>query len=34
MTKSPIFWFVLGVGSVYAYHHWVSPLPGAATKGS
>lgn len=27
MTNSPVFWFALGVGSVWAYHHWVKPLP-------
>ena len=31
MTRSPIFWFALGVGSVWAYHHFVKPLPGAAS---
>jgi hypothetical protein len=29
MTKSPIFWFALGVGSVWAFHHWGKALPGA-----
>jgi hypothetical protein len=32
MTRSPIFWFALGVGAVWGYHHFMSPLPGA--KGS
>jgi hypothetical protein len=34
MLRHPATWFVLGVASVYAYHHWVKPLPGAATPGS
>jgi hypothetical protein len=25
-----IVWFLLGIGSVWAYHHFVKPLPGAA----
>lgn len=25
------FWFAVGVGSVWAYHHFVKPLPGAKT---
>lgn len=27
MTRSPIFWFVAGAGSVWAYHKFVKPLP-------
>jgi hypothetical protein len=30
MFRHPLTWFALGVGSVWAYHHWVKPLPGAA----
>lgn len=32
MFRHPLTWFALGVGSVWAYHHWVKPMPGA--KGS
>jgi hypothetical protein len=32
MFRHPLTWFALGVGSVWAYHHWVKPLP--AAKGS
>lgn len=32
MFRHPLTWFALGVGSVWAYHHWMKPLPGA--KGS
>lgn len=32
MFRHPLTWFALGVGSVWAYHHWVKPLPGAAAK--
>ena len=28
MLRSPIFWFAAGVGSVWAYHHFVKPIPG------
>jgi hypothetical protein len=28
-TKSHVAGFVVGVLAVYAYHHWVKPLPGA-----
>lgn len=31
MMRHPATWFLLGVGSVWAYHHFVKPLPGAAT---
>jgi hypothetical protein len=31
MTRSPIFWFAAGVVSVWAWHHWLKPLPGAKT---
>ena len=31
MTRSPIFWVVVGVVGVWAWHHWVKPIPGAAT---
>jgi len=27
MTKSPIFWVVVGAGSVWAYHKFVKPMP-------
>ena len=30
MLRHPAFWFLAGVGSVYAYHHWVKPLPSPA----
>ena len=26
MTRSPIFWFVAGAGSVWAYHRFVKPM--------
>lgn len=29
MTRSPLFWIAVGVGSVWVYHHFVKPLPGA-----
>lgn len=29
--RHPLTWFALGVGSVWAYHHWIKPLPGAKT---
>ena len=32
MTRSPIFWILVGVGGVWGYHHFVKPVPGA--KGS
>lgn len=32
MFRHPLTWFALGIGSVWAYHHFVNPLPGA--KGS
>ena len=32
MLRHPLTWFVLGAGSVYAYHHWLKPLPGAASS--
>ena len=28
MTRSPLFWFALGVGSVFVYHKFVAPIPG------
>jgi hypothetical protein len=28
MQKSPVFWVVVGVAGVWAYHKWVKPLPG------
>lgn len=31
MARSPLFWFAAGVVTVWAYHHWVKPLPGAAS---
>ena len=31
MTRSPIFWIAVGVVGVWAWHHWVKPIPGAAT---
>ena len=27
MMRHPAFWFVAGVGSVWAYHTFVKPLP-------
>jgi len=30
MFRHPLTWFALGVGSVWAYHHWIKPLPGPA----
>lgn len=33
MLRHPATWFVLGVLSTYAYHHWMSPLPSPASKG-
>ena len=29
MPRSPLVYFGLGIGAVWAYHHWVKPLPGA-----
>jgi hypothetical protein len=29
MTRSPLFWFALGVLTPLAYHKFVAPLPGA-----
>jgi hypothetical protein len=34
LKNSPLFWIVVGAGGVYAYHHWVKPLPAAATPSS
>ena len=31
MTRSPIFWIAVGVVGVWAWHHWVKPIPGAAS---
>lgn len=28
MTRSPVFWVLVGVGGVWAFHRWVKPLPG------
>jgi hypothetical protein len=28
MTRSPLFWIAATVGGLYAYHHWVAPIPG------
>jgi hypothetical protein len=28
MTNSKAFWFLAGVGAVFAYHHFAKPLPG------
>lgn len=28
-TRSPLFWVAATLAGVYAYHHWVKPLPGA-----
>jgi hypothetical protein len=33
MMRSPLFWFAAGAGSVWVYHHFVKPLPGAASGG-
>ena len=27
MMKHPATYFLLGVASVWAYHHWVKPMP-------
>ena len=32
LPSGPVFWFAAGVLAVYAWHHFVSPLPG--TKSS
>lgn len=32
MRHSPIVWFAAGVASVWVYHHFVKPLPGAKTS--
>jgi hypothetical protein len=32
MFNHPLTWFVLGMGTVWGYHHFVKPLPGAATS--
>lgn len=32
MTRSPLFWVVVGVGGVWVYHHFVKPLPGAKSS--
>jgi hypothetical protein len=29
MTRSPVFWFVAGIASTYAYHRFVKPMPSA-----
>jgi hypothetical protein len=29
MMRHPAFWFVAGIGSVWAYHHFIKPLPAA-----
>ena len=31
MTRSPIFWFAAGAGSVYLYHRFVKPMPSNKT---
>lgn len=28
MQKSPIFWVLVGVGGVWAFHKFVKPIPG------
>jgi hypothetical protein len=33
MTRSPLFWIGATVLGVYAFHHWVKPIPGAKTGG-
>lgn len=33
MMHHPAFWFIAGLGTAWAYHHFVKPLPGASTKG-
>lgn len=30
MMRHPAFWFLAGVGSVYAYHKFVKPIPSSA----
>jgi hypothetical protein len=32
MMKSPLVAFAAGIGAVWAYHHWVKPLPGAKSS--
>lgn len=32
MMRHPLTWFALGIGATYAFHHWVKPLPAAASK--
>ena len=27
MTRSPIFWIATGAASVWAFHHFIKPLP-------
>jgi len=27
MSRSPLFWFAAGAGSVFLYHRFVKPLP-------
>jgi len=27
MMRHPAFWFIAGVGTVYAYHRFVKPIP-------
>lgn len=29
MNKAHVYGFLVGVGTVWAYHHFVNPLPGA-----
>ncbi len=31
MMRSPLFWFAAGLGTAWAYHHWIKPLPGSKT---
>lgn len=32
LSKAHVYGFLTGVAAVYAYHHWVKPLPGAKSK--
>jgi hypothetical protein len=32
MTRSPLFWIGATLVGVYAYHHWVSAIPGGKTS--
>ena len=32
ISRAHVAGFVAGIAAVWAYHHWVKPLPGAATS--